>query len=74
MIFIRDSTRFYDDVEVDPYGEFEIRPSFLGTTDTQGYDCLYTLDKGFAIKTISDTMLVVKSPLADQVPDAFSTV
>lgn len=71
MIFIRDSTRFYDDVEVDPYGEFERRPSFLGTTDTQGYDCLYTLDKGFAIKTISDTMLVVKSPLADQVPDDF---
>ena len=53
--------------ELLPPGSAEERPSFLGATDAQGYECsdYYFGRRGFVIKTLNDSVLVVKSPLAD---------
>ena len=71
ILFIGPTTSlFYPNVTPSGLGA-EARPRFLGSTDSQGYECSPLDDRGFGIKTINDSLLVLKSPLADQLDPPF---
>lgn len=66
ILFLSGITRFSAGFESLPWYSAEERPSFLGATDAQGYNCPnFPSWKGFVIKTLNDSTLIVKSPLAD---------